>query len=64
MKICNNLNSFHNNIENIKSNLVKNAYPRFLIDKIIKKYLNYKFCRNQNQLKVHYFKDTHGEKAT
>ena len=59
-KICNNWNSFHNDIENIKSNLIKNAYPPFLIDKVIKKYLNYKFSSNQNQLKdtsdVHYFK--------
>ena len=59
-KICNNWTSFHNDIENIKSNLIKNAYPPFLIDKIIKKYLNYKFSCNQNQLKdksdVHYFK--------
>ena len=36
-KICNNWNSFHNDIENIKSNLIKNAYPPFLIDKVIKK---------------------------
>ena len=60
LKICNNWNSFHNDIENIKSNLIKNAYPPFLIDKVIKKYLNYKFSRNQNQLKDtsddHYFK--------
>ena len=53
-------NSFHNDIENIKSNLIKNAYPPFLIDKVIKKYLDYKFSSNQNQLKdkseVHYFK--------
>ena len=59
-KICNNWNSFHNDIENIKSNLIKNAYPQFLIDKVIKKYLDYKFSTNQNQLKdtsdVHYFK--------
>ena len=59
-KICNNLNSFHNDIESIKSNLIKNAYPPFLIDKVIKKYLDYKFSSNQNQLKdksdVHYFK--------
>ena len=59
-KICNNWNSFHNDIENIKSNLIKNAYPLFLIDKVIKKYLDYKFSSNQNQLKdksdVHYFK--------
>ena len=54
-KICNNWNSFHNDIENIKSNLIKNAYLPFLIDKVIKK-----FSSNQNQLKdksdVHYFK--------
>ena len=59
-KICNNWNSFHNDTENIKSNLIKNAYPSFLIDKVIKKYLDYKFSSNQNQLKdksdVHYFK--------
>ena len=59
-KICNNWNSFHNDIENIKSNLIKNAYPPFLINKAIKKYLDYKFSCNQNQLKdksqVHYFK--------
>ena len=59
-KICNNWNSFHNDIENIKSNLIRNAYPPFLIDKVIKKYLDYKFSTNQNQLKdtseVHYFK--------
>ena len=36
-EICNNWNSFHNDIENIKSNLIKNAYPPFLIDKVIKK---------------------------
>ena len=59
-KICNNWNSFHNDIENIKSNLIKNAYLPFLIDKVIKKYLNYKFSTNQNQLKdksdIYYFK--------
>ena len=57
-KICNHWNSFHKDIENIKSNLIKNAYPPFLIDKVIKKYLDYKFSGNQNQLKdksdVHY----------
>ena len=59
-KICNNWKSFYNNIENIKSNLVKNAYLPFLIDKVIKKYFDYKFSSNQSQLKnksdVHYFK--------
>ena len=28
-KICNNWNSFQNDLENIKSNLIKNAYPPF-----------------------------------
>ena len=59
-KICINWNSFHNDIENIKSNLIKNVYLPFLIDKVIKKYLDYKFSSNQNQLKdkldVHYFR--------
>ena len=50
-KICNNWNSFHNDIENIKCNLIKNAYPSFLIDKVIKKHLDYKVSSNQNQLK-------------
>ena len=58
-KICNNWNSFYNDIENIKSNLVKNAYPPFLVNEVIKKYLDYNFSSNQNQLKdtldVHYF---------
>ena len=60
IKNCNNWNSFHNDIENIKSNLIKNAYPSFLINQFVKKYLNYKFSSNQNWLKdksdVHYFK--------
>ena len=55
--ICNNWNSFHDNIENIKSNLIKNAYP---LDKFIKKYLGCKFSSDQDPLKeksdVHYFK--------
>ena len=50
---------FHNEIENIKFIVIKNAYPP-LIDKVMKKYLYYKFSTNQNQLKdksdVHYFK--------
>ena len=50
-KICNHWNSFHNDIENINSNL---------INEVIKKYLDYKFSSNQNQLKdksdIHYFK--------
>ena len=58
-KICNNWNSFHNDIENI-SNRIKNAYPPFLIDKVIKKYLDFKFSSNQNQSKetpdIHYFR--------
>ena len=59
-KICNNWNSVHKDIECIKSNLLKNAYPPFLVDKVIKKYLGHKFSSNQNQLKdtsdVYYFK--------
>ena len=47
-------------MESIRSNLIKNAYPPFLIDKVIKKYLDHKFPSNQNQLKdtsdVYYFK--------
>ena len=35
-KTCNNWNSFQNDIENIKSNLIKNAYLPFLVDKVIK----------------------------
>ena len=50
-KICNSWKFFHNDIENIKSNLIKNAYPPFLINKVNKKYLDYKFSSNQNQLK-------------
>ena len=50
-KICNNWNSFHKDIESIKSDFIKNAYPLFLIDKVIKKYLDHKFFSNQNQLK-------------
>ena len=59
-KICNNRNSFHKDIESIKYNLIKNAYPPFLVDKVIKKYLEHMFSSNQNQLKdtsdVYYFK--------
>ena len=54
-KICNNWNSFHNDIEKIKSNIIKNAYPPFLIDKVIQK-----FSSNKNLSKdtsdVYYFK--------
>ena len=35
-KICNNWNSFHNDIESIKSSLIENTYPSFLINKVIK----------------------------
>ena len=44
----------------IKSNLIKNAYPQFLINKVIKKYLEYRFSSDQNKLKdksdIHHFK--------
>ena len=47
-------------MERIRSNLIKNAYPPFLVDKVIKKYLDYNFSSNQTQLKdksdVNYFK--------
>ena len=60
LKICHNWNSFHDNLENIKSSFIKNAYLPFVIDKVIKKYLDYKFSGNKNQLKdtpdIHYFK--------
>ena len=59
-KICNNWNSFHNDAERIKSNLIKNAYLPCLIHKFIKQYLNYVFSGNENNLKdksdVQYFK--------
>ena len=32
----------------IKSNLIKNEYPSFLIDQVIKKYPDYNLSRNQN----------------
>ena len=57
LKSCNNLNSL---------NLIKNTYPPFLIDKVIKKYLDYKFSLTRNQLKdqsdIHYFKLSHHTK--
>ena len=59
-KILSNQSWLHNDIVNTKSNLVKNGYPPFLTNKLIKKYLGYKFSSNQNQLKhtsdVDYFK--------
>ena len=59
-KIGNNRSSFHNDIENIKYVLIKNVYPPFVIDKVIKKCLTYKFFSNENQLKdtfsTNYFK--------
>ena len=59
-KFFNSWKSFHNDIENIKSNLIKNAYSPLLIDKVFKKYLDYKFSSKQTQLKdkpnVHHFK--------
>ena len=33
-KICNNWNSFYNDMENIKPNLIKNAHPPFLSNAI------------------------------
>ena len=51
-KICNNWNSVHNDIENI-SNRIKNAYPPFLIDKVIKKYLDLSFLETKISQKRH-----------
>ena len=54
-KICSNWNSFHNDIEKIKSNIIKNKYPPFLNHKVIQK-----FSSNKNLSKdtsdVYYFK--------
>ena len=44
-KICNNLKSFHNDIEIIKSNLIKSAYPPFLIDEVHIKNKLSKLCK-------------------
>ena len=59
-KICDNWNLFHKDIENIKSNLIKNEYPPFISKTVIKKYLSHNLFSNQNQLKdtpdVSYFK--------
>ena len=59
-KISNNWSSFHDDIESVDSDLIKNAYPPFLIDKVIKTYLDQKFSSNKSQLKdtsyVYYFK--------
>ena len=53
-KICNNWNSFHNDIESIKFSLIKNAYPPFLMDKVIKNRmfntLNYHISANFNTI--------------
>ena len=51
-EISNNWNSFDNDRNNIKSNLTKNAFPPFQIDKESKKYLHYNFSSDQNQVKV------------
>ena len=51
VKICNNWNSFHSDIKNIKFNLIKSTYLSLFV-KVFKKYLNHKFSSNQNQLKT------------
>ena len=59
-EIFTNWNSFRNDVENIKSNLIKNAYQPLLIDKVIKKCPDHLFSSNKNQLKgtsdLYYFK--------
>ena len=56
-KICSNWND---DIENIKSNLIKYAYPSCLINKVTKKYLDHTYSSNKTQLKdtsdICYFK--------
>ena len=60
LKFLSYLNNRHPNIKFRLNLTLKNAYPPFLIEKIIKKYHDYKFSNNQNQLRdqadVHYFK--------
>ena len=48
LKIWNNWNFLHNEIVNIELNLIKNAYSPFLMNKVIKEYIFYKFSRNKN----------------
>ena len=59
-KMCNNWNSFYNDIENIKSNLIKNAYPPFLINKSLKSTSILSCLVTKNQLRdtsdTYYFK--------
>ena len=43
--------TFMDDIENIKSSLIKNGFPPFLIDKVIKKYLDYKFSIIEEHIK-------------
>ena len=60
LKTCKNWNSIHNDIENIKSNLIKNSYPPSLINKTIENTSIISFLVTENQLKdisdVYYFK--------
>ena len=57
-KTCINWNSFHNDIKSLKSSLIKNNISAIL--KVIKKYLDYKFSSNQDELNdksdIHSFK--------
>ena len=47
-KICNDWTSFHNDLNSIKNNLIKNAYPKTLIEKVFKRYIDNKFSDNQS----------------
>ena len=42
----------------MKSNLIKNSYLSFLVDKVIKKYLNYKFTdkKTKDKFDIHCLK--------
>ena len=53
-EICNNWYYFRDDLEKIKSNLIQNAYPLFLIDKVIKKYVDHKISGDQDPLKDTY----------
>ena len=51
-EICNNWNSFHNDIESIKSDPVKNAYPLFVIAELIKNTLIISFLVTKTNQKT------------
>ena len=52
-KICNNWNSFHNDIASIKSDLIKNAYAPFLLIKLLKNTSIISFLVTKTNQKTH-----------